>query len=84
MQEADGVWLANADLDACHGRPEQVTIDGCTCSYAYRLTREYPYTLGCFTGQLLENTLRDVRDGLQPSRRGSCRSRQGGAAVDFQ
>ncbi len=33
------------------------------------MTREYPYTLGCFEGQLLEGTLQAVRSGLEPSRR---------------
>jgi hypothetical protein len=45
-----------------------VTIDGRGYSYAYHLTREYPYTLGCFAGRLLEGTLEDARDGLEPSR----------------
>jgi hypothetical protein len=58
----------NADLDACHGRREQVTIDGRTYNYVYRLTREYPYTLGCFAGQLLENTRRDLHNGLGEKR----------------
>lgn len=76
MRRPDGSLLTNADLDACHGRAERLTVDGRTYSYAYRLTREYPYTLGCFTGQLGEATLQDVRNGLLPSRRGR-RGRRG-------
>lgn len=70
-KDANGEWLANADLDACHGRAEEVTIDGRTYKYAYRLTREYPYTLGCFRGRLLEGTLEEVHNGLLPATRGA-------------
>jgi len=69
MKGGDGRTLANADLDACHGHREDVRVDGHAYSYVYHLTREYPYTLGCFTGQLLASTLKDVRDGLAPRRR---------------
>lgn len=70
MKDAAGSWITNADLDACHGRRETVHVGGRTYDYAYRLTREYPYILGCFKGELLENTLQEVHAGLQPSRRG--------------
>ena len=50
MRDADGRLLTDEDLDACHGREESVTVDGRTYGYAYRLTREYPYTVGCFAG----------------------------------
>jgi hypothetical protein len=75
MKDAKGVRLANADLDACHGRAERVTVNGRTYQYAYHFTREYPYALGCFKGRLVEGVLQKVRDGLLPSRR---RGRQGG------
>jgi YHYH protein len=75
MQGANGTLLTNADLDACHGRSERVTVSGRAYAYAYHLTREYPYTLGCFTGQVLESTLRDVRAGLEPPRRRRGRGR---------
>ncbi len=61
MRDAGGAVLTNADLDACHGRAEPVSVDGRTYDYAYRLTREYPYTLGCFTGEVRRSTLRSVR-----------------------
>lgn len=80
MKDADGAWLTNANLDACHGRAESVTIEGRTYEYAYRLTREYPYTLGCFKGRLLEGTLGAVRSGLLPLRRGARRPGRGGGA----
>ncbi len=69
LEDADGNEVTDADLDACHGRAETVTIDGRTYKYAYHLTREYPYVLGCFSGELLPGTLHEVHDGLQPSRR---------------
>ena len=67
---ANGAELSDADLDACHGRRESVTVDGRTYAYAYHLTREYPYTLGCFRGLLLQGTVQAARGGLESSRRG--------------
>jgi len=52
LRDEDGRVLSNADLDDCHGRVETVNVDGRIYDYAYRLTREYPYTLGCFTGRV--------------------------------
>jgi hypothetical protein len=46
-----GKALTNADLDACHGHTHVVTWNGApTAIYHYHVTREYPYTLGCFRG----------------------------------
>lgn len=70
LKDANGAWVTDAELDACHGRAGSVTVDGRHYAYAYHLTREYPYTLGCFTGQVAESTLQQVHDGLDPSRRG--------------
>ena len=50
MRDASGTLITNADLDACHGRRENVTVQGRSYTYAYRLTQAYPYTLGCFMG----------------------------------
>ncbi|HKI87243.1 MAG TPA: YHYH protein, partial [Thermoanaerobaculia bacterium] len=69
LKDTTGKYVTDADLDACHGRREKVTVDGRTYNYAYHLTREYPYTLGCFAGKLLPQTRQEVRDGLEPSRR---------------
>jgi hypothetical protein len=52
MKDAFGQELKNTDLDACHGRDENISVDGRSYDYAYRLTAEYPYILGCFTGQV--------------------------------
>ena len=69
MRDAQGKLLTNADLDACHGRAEAVNVRGRTYSYAYRLTQEYPYTLGCFTGQVQRSTRQAIRRSLGPPRR---------------
>lgn len=83
LEDANGNDWADEELDACHGKRETVTIDGRTYPYAYHLTREYPYTLGCFTGQLLPSTRQDVREGLQPSRRRRPRRPPGGRGPGF-
>lgn len=70
MIDADGRQLRNTDLDDCHGRSETVVIDGRTYDYAYRLTAEYPYVMGCFTGQVLTETRTDIRDGMAPRQNG--------------
>lgn len=47
----NGDEIRNADLDACHGHTAVVTWNGRRQPvYHYHLTREYPYTLGCFAG----------------------------------
>lgn len=49
--DANGREITNADLDACHGRVDEIDWDGRRVEmYHYVLTREYPYTVGCFTG----------------------------------
>jgi hypothetical protein len=51
MYDAQGRELTDADLDACHGRVSDVLWDGQRIAmYHYVLTREYPYTVGCFRG----------------------------------
>jgi len=51
MYDANGRELTNADLDECHGRTGKVLWDGReTTMYHYGMTREYPYTVGCFRG----------------------------------
>ena len=51
--DENGKELTNADLDECHGRTGAIQWDGTTITmYHYVLTREYPYTLGCFRGRL--------------------------------
>ncbi len=51
MYDAHGRELTDADLDACHGRTSSVLWNGRRVAiYHYVLTREYPYTVGCFRG----------------------------------
>jgi len=49
--QIDGHDATNADLDECHGRDTTIEIDGSpTTTYAYWMTAEYPYSIGCFWG----------------------------------
>jgi hypothetical protein len=51
MYDAQGRELTDADLDECHGRVSTIDWDGKRVTmYHYVLTREYPYTVGCFRG----------------------------------
>lgn len=52
MYDSAGKEVTNADLDACHGRVSSVEWNGRRVDmYHYVLTREYPYTIGCFRGK---------------------------------
>lgn len=64
MRDTAGRLLGNADLDACHGRAETISIAGRTYDYVYRLTPEYPYTMGCFTGEVDLETRVSIRNGM--------------------
>lgn len=47
----DGRVMRNADLDACHGRIDEIEWDGeMRRMYHYVANFEYPYTLGCYRG----------------------------------
>ncbi len=49
--DAAGREITNADLDECHGRTGRILWDGREVTmYHYVLTREYPYSIGCFRG----------------------------------
>ncbi len=51
-----GKSLSNKDLDACHGHMHLLTWNGVPQEiYHYHLTKEYPYTLGCFRGEVSGN-----------------------------
>jgi hypothetical protein len=48
-----GKGVTNADLDECHGHSHEVALDGQKrVAYHYHFTREYPYTIGCFKGEV--------------------------------
>ena len=68
MRDASGTLMSNGALDECHGRTEEWAIDGREYNYAYRLTPEYPYSIGCYRGDLLRGTNRDIAEGLQERR----------------
>ena len=67
MNDGSGKRITNADLDSCHGRQETINIDGRNYDYGYRLTEEYPYTLGCFSGQVLDKTKQSTSANMGPS-----------------
>ena len=71
--DAHGSELTNADLDACHGRTSPVTWNGRRVSiYHYVLTREYPYTVGCFKGTpAIDRQRRGPRGGRGRPMRGA-------------
>ncbi|MGE5537670.1 MAG: YHYH protein [Gemmatimonas sp.] len=47
----DGRVVTNAELDACHGRVDEIDWDGeRRRMYHYVANFEYPYTLGCYRG----------------------------------
>jgi len=51
LRGENGEELSNANLDACHGHTHAITWDGQTVTmYHYHMTREYPYSVGCFHG----------------------------------
>ncbi len=76
MREADGSLITNADLDDCHGRAEDLQVGGRSYDYAYRLTMEYPYVMGCYTGLVASETSQSIRDSMGPQRQ---RGRRGSA-----
>ena len=47
----NGQSLSNDDLDECHGHSHEISWDGARKTmYHYHLTKEFPYTVGCFKG----------------------------------
>lgn len=60
-RDENGKELTNADLDKCHGRTGRIQWGGQQVTmYHYVLTREYPYTLGCFRGRPESGRLPDA------------------------
>jgi hypothetical protein len=69
MVDENGRELTNADLDECHGRVSRIMWNGAEVSmYHYVMTREYPYTVGCYRGTPLRLTRADQgpRQGREP------------------
>lgn len=64
----DGRERTNADLDACHGTTDEVPWDGRTVRmYHYVMTREYPYSVGCFRGTPIQILPKDTPVPATPS-----------------
>ena len=56
MYDANGKEYTDADLDACHGTTSEVLWNGKMVNmYHYVLTQEYPYTVGCFRGSIVQH-----------------------------
>ena len=67
MHDAQGREITDPDLDECHGRTSEVQWDGARVSiYHYVLTREYPYTIGCFRGTPVRTRGAEGRSRLGP------------------
>jgi len=50
----DGRELTNEDLDECHGHTHSIEWDGRAADmYHYHATHEFPYTIGCFRGNVV-------------------------------
>ncbi len=57
----NGKQLSNKDLDECHGHSHLTTWNGIPQEiYHYHLTREYPYTLGCFRGEVASKSRKQM------------------------
>jgi YHYH protein len=55
LRGEEGQELTNTDLDVCHGHRHKMSWDNKELElYHYHMTREYPYTLGCFKGNVIE------------------------------
>lgn len=75
--DSAGVEITNADLDACHGRVGPVLWNGKVQSvYHYVMTREYPYSLGCYRGTPVNGRMQAANaadhlgaNGAAPARR---------------
>lgn len=51
----NGKELTTADLDECHGHTSEVMWQGKLQNiYHYNVTKDFPYTIGCYKGELLK------------------------------
>lgn len=69
----NGKALNNKDLDACHGHTHFVLFDGMPQNiYHYHFTNEYPYTIGCFRGEVtnkIKYIMPAKQDGPWPNKK---------------
>ena len=55
-QYEGGKELMSADLDECHGHQGSVPWEGAvTDMYHYHITPDYPYTISCFRGTIIDS-----------------------------
>ncbi len=60
LRDSDGNELTNDSLDECHGHTHQTQWDAeIKDIYHYHLTREYPYSVGCYRGTATQSSLRN-------------------------
>jgi hypothetical protein len=65
--DKDGKELTSADLDECHGTTSEIPWDGQTVTmYHYVMTRDFPYTLGCFRGKPTRNAFPPLGTAAPP------------------
>jgi hypothetical protein len=51
VRGSDGKTLTDAGLDACHGHTHEIVWNGKSARmYHYHMTREFPYSIGCYRG----------------------------------
>ena len=79
-----GKEISNDELDECHGTTSPVLWDGKRVTmYHYVMTREYPYTIGCFRGQVDRSQFsrpesgrgQGMNPGMRPGMNGDMRNR---------
>ncbi|EKD92936.1 MAG: hypothetical protein ACD_28C00299G0005 [uncultured bacterium] len=64
----NGKILTNADLDECHGHTHEIKWEGSLKNmYHYHATEEYPYTIGCFKGNINSENLSQPENNEKPS-----------------
>ncbi|HEX9804357.1 MAG TPA: YHYH protein [Candidatus Dojkabacteria bacterium] len=58
LKGENGVELSTADLDECHGHTHTIEWDGEEKEmFHYHMTQDFPYTVGCFRGQVTTKSL---------------------------
>lgn len=64
---SEGKYLTTEDLDECHGITSEIVLDGKKkMSYHYVMTKDFPYSVSCFSGKP-STTGASVPGGMQQS-----------------
>lgn len=72
MFDEKGTEINNRDLDGCHGHESAILWEGKKVdTYHYVLTREYPYTLGCYKGNSTHNKTVDPQQNRPQQQKNS-------------